>query len=50
MNRHANGALYQLIAVRPLGDDYTLTPKDARPHYGFIPYHVLEIRALGAGY
>jgi hypothetical protein len=50
VNRHADGALFQLINVRPLGDDYTLTPKDARPHYGFIPYHMLELRPLGAGY
>jgi hypothetical protein len=50
MNRHADGALFQLISVRPLGDDYTVTPKDARPHYGFVPYHVLDIAPLGTGY
>jgi hypothetical protein len=50
VDRYAKGALYQLISVQPLGDGYTMTPKDARPHYGFTPFHVLELRPLGAGY
>jgi len=50
IDRYAKGALFQLIAVQPLGDGYTMTPKDARPHYGFTPFHVLELRPLGVGY
>jgi hypothetical protein len=50
MSRIADGALYQLISIRPLGVDYTVTPKDARPHYGFVAFHVLELAPLGDGY
>jgi hypothetical protein len=50
MSRIANGALYQLVAIRPLGVDYTVTPEDARPHYGFVPFHVLDLVPLGDGY
>lgn len=44
------GALIQLTGVRPLGSGYTMTPQDARPRYGFVPNHVLEIAPLGDGY
>jgi hypothetical protein len=47
---NAPGALVQLTGVRPLGYYNTKNPTDARPHYGFVPYHVLELRPLGDGY
>lgn len=47
---NAPGALVQLTGIRPLGYYNTKTPEDARPHYGFLPLHVLELAPLGAGY
>ncbi|WP_319449426.1 MULTISPECIES: hypothetical protein [unclassified Mycobacterium] len=49
-DRNAPDALNQLLGIRPLGYYNTKTPKDARPHYGFVPYHVLELAPLAAGY
>jgi len=50
MDRDAGGARFQLLGIQPLGDGYTMTPKDARPHYGFVPFHILELAPLGVGY
>ena len=50
MDRYAEGALLQFIGVRPLGVENTKTPQDARPHYGYVPNHVLELRPIGDGY
>lgn len=50
MDRYAEGALLQLIGIRPLGYYNTKTPEDARPHFGFLPLHVLELAPLGDGY
>jgi hypothetical protein len=47
---NAPGALIQLTGIRPLGDGYTMTPRDARPRYGFVPYHILEIRPIDDAY
>jgi hypothetical protein len=33
----------QLTSVRPLGEGYTITPKDARPHFGYVQFHFLEL-------
>jgi hypothetical protein len=41
--------LAQLIRIRPLVG-YTEGPEDARTHYGFVTYHVLQLAPLGDGF
>lgn len=49
-DRNVAGTLIQHIGVRPLGYYNTKTPQDARPHYGFLALHVLEVNPLDGGY
>ncbi|TPG36006.1 hypothetical protein [Mycolicibacterium hodleri] len=46
----APGALMQHIGIRPLGYYNTKTPGDARPHFGFLPFHVLELAPFASGW
>lgn len=39
----------QLTGIRPLGEGYTVTPRDARPHFGSMQFHLLEITPAADG-
>lgn len=43
--------LWQLVQVRPLGSGYPTTDKEARPHFGYQEFHILELEPIKpAGY
>jgi hypothetical protein len=41
---------FQLVNIRPMGDPFTATPKDAVPRFGFEALHFLELTPIGNGY
>lgn len=40
----------QVTGIRPLGEGYSITSKDARPHYGAVQYHLLEMNSTPDGW
>jgi hypothetical protein len=50
-NEKATGNFeYQLTHIRPLGEAYTETAKDATPHFGHVTYHFLDLKPVDDGW